>query len=82
MDFSEPLHLKGTLQLLFRCVRRINEHISVRKYWGICLFKWICVRLPAVGRKERRFQNRFHGKQIAKSKVKICEFYAGITLKT
>ena len=37
-DFSEPLHLKDTLQLLCKCVRRINLHISVRKYRGICLF--------------------------------------------
>ena len=27
-------------------------------------------------------KNRFHSKQIVKSKVKIREFYAGITLKT
>ena len=37
-DFSEPLHLKDTLQLLCKCVRRINLNISVRKYRGICLF--------------------------------------------
>ena len=43
------------------------------------------MRLPAVGQlewKEEDSKNRFHGKQIAKSKVKIREFYAGITLKT
>ena len=42
------------------------------------------MRLPAVGWLELKedSRNRFHGKQIAKSKVKICEFYAGITLKT
>ena len=72
-DFSEPLHLKDTLQLLCKFVRRINLHISIRKYRGIGLFKWICVRLPAV---ERRYsKNRFHGKQIAKSKVNSSNFY-------
>ena len=38
------------------------------------------MRLPDVGRKEDS-KNRFHCKQITKSKVKIWEFYAGITLK-
>ena len=33
-------------------------------------------------KKEVDSKNRFHGKQTAKSKVKIGEFYAGITLKT
>ena len=37
------------------------------------------MRLPALGRLE---ENRFHGKQIAKSKVKVDEFYAEITLQT
>ena len=41
------------------------------------------MRLSAVGRLEWKedSKNRFHGKQIAKSKVKILEFCAGITLK-
>ena len=43
------------------------------------------MRLPAIGwlkKKEEDSKNRFHGKQIAKSKVQIREFYAGNTLKT
>ena len=37
----------------------------------------------AVGQLEKKedSKNKFHGKQIAKSKVKIREFYAGITFK-
>ena len=40
------------------------------------------MRLPALGRLEEDSKNRFHGKQIAKSKVKVGEFYAEITLQT